>query len=423
MDFAFDAQTELLRQRLLRFMAAHVMPASAAFEHALSAGRHDMAILDPLKEAAKAEGLWNLFLPALADDEPGTRLSNVQYAPLAEIMGRVPWSSEVFNCSAPDTGNMELLHLFGSERQRAEWLRPLLRGEIRSTIGITEPEVASSDPTNLRTTIRMDGDAYVVDGHKWFNTGALHPNARFMIVMGVTDPREEADRHRRHSMIIVPFDTAGVSVGRNLPIMHHYAAEGHCEIRLEQVRVPVANLIGSEGEGFRLAQARLGPGRVHHCMRSIGQCELALEMMTERLLQRRAFGRRLADFANLQDWVAEGRMEIEQARLYVLRAAWMMDRFGNKEARIDVAAIKVVVARLQTRIMDRAMQAFGAAGLTDDTPLAGFWSWGRALRFIDGPDEVHLRSIARAEFEKAAKRPQPSGGTQGNSPSPVGRDP
>lgn len=404
MDFAYSPKVEALRQRLLAFMDDHVLPADPAFRRAAHEGRHAMEILEPLKVLARDAGLWNLFLPGLRDGEPGTRLSNLEYAPLAEIMGRIPWSAEIFNCSAPDTGNMELLHLFATPAQREEWLDPLLKGEIRSCIGITEPDVASSDPTNLRTTISRDGGDYVIQGRKWFTTGALHPNARFVIVMGLSDARPEAEPHNRHSMVIVPFDTAGVTIVRNLPIMRHLAPEGHCEVTFEAVRVPAANLVGEEGKGFALAQARLGPGRVHHCMRSIGQCELALELMAARALEREAFGRHLADYANIQDWIALSRMAIDQARLYVLKTAWLMDEKGNKAARAEVSAIKLVVSRLQTEVLDRAIQVFGAMGLTDDTPLAYLWSWGRALRFIDGPDEVHLRTVARAELKQAKGR-------------------
>ena len=263
---------------------------------------------------------------------------------------------------------------------------------------------ASSDPTNLKTTIRRDGDTFVVNGRKWFTTGALHPACRFAILMGVTDERPDADPHARHSMVIVPLDTPGVEIVRNLPIMGHLAPEGHCEVDFEDVRIPAANLLGEAGRGFALAQARLGPGRVHHCMRSIGQCELALELMADRAMAREAFGRPLADFANIQDWIALSRMQIDQARLYVLRTAWLMDRDGNKAARAEVSAIKLVVSRLQTEVLDRAIQVFGAMGLTDDTPLAHLWTWGRALRFVDGPDEVHLRTVARAELRRARHR-------------------
>jgi acyl-CoA dehydrogenase len=378
-----------------------VVPANVEYHREVEAGRYPMTLLDGLKARAKDEGLWNLFLPGLKDDEPGTRLTNLEYAPLAEIMGRIPWSSEVFNCSAPDTGNMEILHLFATPEQRQRWLVPLMSGEIRSCIGITEPGTASSDPTNLQTTIRREGDEYVINGRKWWTTGAIHPNAKFVIVMGLSDERAEADPHARHSMVIVPMDTPGLTVVRNVPILHHHAPEGHCEVTYEDVRVPVSNLLGEEGRGFALAQARLGPGRIHHCMRTIGQCEVAIELMCERALGRRAFGRNLADFANVQDWIAESRMEIDQARLLVLRAAWTMDRYGNKAARTDVSAIKVVAARVQTKVTDRAIQVFGAMGLSSDTPLAFLYTWGRALRFIDGPDEVHLRTVARAELKKA----------------------
>ncbi len=400
MDFAYSARVEELRSRLQAFMDAHVQPADAAWKHEVEAGRYPLALIDGLKEKAKSEGLWNLFLPALKPDEPGTRLSNLEYAPLAEIMGRIFWSSEVFNCNAPDTGNMEILHMFATPAQRERFLVPLMKGEIRSCVGITEPGVASSDPTNLQTTITRDGEDYVINGRKWWTTGALHPNVKFCIVMGLSDTRPEADPHKRHSMVIVPMDTPGVTVMRNLPLLNHHSPEGHTETDFDTVRVPAANMLGEEGAGFALAQARLGPGRIHHCMRTIGQCEVALELMVERALQRKAFGRHLSDYANVQDWIAEGRMEIDQARLLCLRAAWMMDKHGNKAARTEVSAIKVVATRLQTKIADRAIQVFGAAGLSNDTPLAFIYSWGRALRFIDGPDEVHLRTVARAEIKK-----------------------
>ena len=400
MDFSYSPRSEDLRTRLEAFMRSHIEPVAPAFQHAVETGRFPLEILDPIKAAAKRDGLWNLFLPALRDDEPGTRLTNLEYAPLAEIMGRVFWASEAFNCSAPDTGNMEILHMFATPAQREKWLTPLLDGDIRSCVGITEPDVASSDPTNLQTTIRRDGDQYVVNGRKWFTTGAMHPNARFCIVMGLSDERPGADPHARHSMIIVPLDAPGVEIIRNLPIMQHFTPEGHCEVSYSDVRVPAANILGDEGKGFAIAQARLGPGRIHHCMRSIGQCEAALDLMCARALERKAFGKALGDYANIQDWIAESRMEIDQARLYVLRAAWMMDMHGNKAARTEVSAIKVVVSRMQTRILDRAIQVFGAKGLTNDTPLAFLWTWGRALRFIDGPDEVHNRVVARAELRK-----------------------
>jgi acyl-CoA dehydrogenase len=400
MDFTYSPQVEALRGRMAGFLDAYVLPHNRAWAHATEAGRYPAEIMEPLKELARAEGLWNLFLPGLRDDEPGTRLTNGAFAPLAEQIGRLPWSAEVFNCSAPDTGNMELLHLFATAEQRARWLVPLLHGQIRSCFAMTEPDVASADATNLETRIRRDGDHYVINGRKWFTTGALHPNCRVSIVMGVTDADPDASPHARHSMVIVPMDTPGLTIVRNVPVLGHLAVEGHCELLYRDVRVPVANLLGEEGAGFALAQARLGPGRIHHCMRTIGQCELALDLMCERAIERRAFGRHLSDYANIQDWIALSRIEIDQARLLVLRAAALLDRDGNKAARIDVSAIKVVAARLQSRVVDRAVQVFGAMGLTNDTPLAGFLGWARALRFVDGPDEVHLRTIARAEIAR-----------------------
>jgi len=401
MDFEFSAEAQAMQDTLRRFMAREVLPVNDAWHRLAEAGTYPLEVIEPLKAKAKTAGLWNLFLPGLKPDEPGTRMSNLDYAPMAEIMGRLPWASEVFNCNAPDTGNIELLHLFASPEQAQRWLKPLLDGEIRSCFSMTEPDVASSDATNIRTSIRRDGDSYVINGRKWFITNAAHPNCRISIVLGVTDERSNADPHRRHSMVLVPMDTPGLTVVRNIPIMHHHSPDGHCELLFRDVRVPASNLLGEEGQGFKLAQARLGPGRVHHCMRTIGQCELALELMCERALERRTFGKHLAEFANVQDWIAQSRIEIDQARLLVLRAAWLMDRAGNAAARVDVSAIKVIAAQLQTRVVDRAMQVFGAMGLTPDVPLSYLWTWGRALRFIDGPDEVHLRTVARAELAKA----------------------
>jgi acyl-CoA dehydrogenase len=398
MDFAYSPKVEELRARLGAFMESRVVPEIGAWQREVEAGAWPPSMIEPLKAAAKAEGLWNLFLPALRDDEPGTRLANLEYAPLAEIMGRVYWASEVFNCSAPDTGNMELLHMFATPEQRERWLVPLLHGEIRSCFAMTEPDVASSDATNIRTRIARDGDHYVINGRKWFITNAADPRCKICILMGVTDP--EAEPHARHGMVLVPMDTAGVEVVRNLRVMHHTALEGHCEMRFADVRVPAANLLGEEGRGFALAQARLGPGRIHHCMRSIGQCELALELMCARAREREAFGRRLHEHGTVAEWIALSRMEIDQARLLVLRAAWLIDRHGNKAARTDVAMIKVMVPRLQTTVLSRAMQVYGAMGLTPDTPLAFLWTWGRALQFVDGPDEVHLRTVARHELRR-----------------------
>lgn len=401
MDFAYSQKTLDLRAMLCRFMEDLVLPNNDRWHREVEEGHYPLELLEELKANAKAAGLWNLFLPCLHDDEPGTRLTNLEYAPLAEIMGRVPWSAEVFNCSAPDTGNMEILHMFATPQQRDQWLKPLLDGQIRSVISITEPDVASSDPTNLRTSIRRNGSDYVINGRKWFNTGALHPLARMLIVLGVTDDDGSTPPHRRQSFVIVPMGTPGVEIVRNTPIMNHHAPEGHCEVMFRDVRVPVSNLLGEEGAGFAVAQARLGPGRIHHCMRTIGQCELALEMMSERVLERSAFGSKLAEYSNIQQDIARSRIEIDQARLLCLRAAWLMDMQGNKAASVDVSAIKIVAARLQVRVVDRAIQAFGAMGLSDHTPLADLWTWGRALRFIDGPDEVHLRVVARNELKKA----------------------
>ncbi|MGA1315623.1 MAG: acyl-CoA dehydrogenase family protein [Rubrivivax sp.] len=401
MDFDDSEESRLMQQTLRQFMHRHVLPAQPRWLELVDAGTYPLEVIEPLKTKAREAGLWNLFLPGLREDEPGTRLDNLAYAPLAEIMGRLPWASEVFNCNAPDTGNMELLHLFATPAQRERWLVPLLEGRIRSCFAMTEPDVASSDATNIRTTIRQEGDQWVINGRKWFTTGALHPNCAFAIVMGVSGDDEGGDAHRRHSMVIVPMGTPGFTVVRNVPIMHHHAPEGHCEVLFKDARVPLDHLLGDEGAGFALAQARLGPGRIHHCMRTIGQCELALEMLCERALERKAFGRHLSDYANIQDWIALSRVEIDQARLLVLRAAWLMDRQGNAAARVDVSAIKLVAASLQTRVLDRAIQVFGAMGLTPDTPLSYLWTWGRAMHFLDGPDEVHLRVVARQELARA----------------------
>jgi len=404
MDFGYSPRVQQLRRQLTDFMEDYVLPHNLQWHREVARGRYPLELIDDLKALAKWDGLWNLFLPALAEDEPGTRLSNLEYAPLAEIMGRLPWASEVFNCSAPDTGNMELLHLFANDMQRERWLKPLLEGEIRSCFAMSEPDVASSDATNIQTSIRRDGGEYVINGRKWFITGAAHPNCRVAIVLGVSDPNGEAEPHARHSMIMVPMDTPGLDVVRNIPIMQHHSPEGHCELVFRDCRVPVDHLLGEEGQGFAMAQARLGPGRIHHCMRTIGQCEVALELMRERALERRTFGKYLSEHANVADWIANCRLEIDQARLLVLQAAWQIDQHGAKSARTAVSAIKVVAARLQTRVVDRAIQVFGAMGLTPDTPLSYLWTWGRAMRFLDGPDEVHLRVVARNEFKQAKEQ-------------------
>ncbi len=400
MDFADSPRSQALQAQLRQFMADLVLPSLAEWHRWSDAGIYPLDLLADLKGRARALGLWNLFLPSLKAHQPGTCLSNLDYAPLAEIMGRVPWAAEVFNCSAPDSGTMELLQIAASPDQVQRWLNPLLAGEIRSCFAMSEPDTASSDPTQLTTRIQRDGDHWVLNGRKWFITGAAHPLCQLAVVLGVSED-DNAPEHARHSMLLVPMDTPGLLVERNIPVMDHQSLDGHCELVFRNVRVPVDAMLGEPGAGFALAQARLGPGRVHHAMRSIGQCELALELMCERALQRRAFGGRLSDFANVQDWIAESRVEIDQARLLVLRAAWVLDQSGSAAARTDVSAIKLVSSRLQTRVLDRAMQVFGAMSLSPDTPLARLWAWGRALRFLDGPDEVHLRSVARAELKRA----------------------
>jgi acyl-CoA dehydrogenase len=412
MDFAHSPRAQDLRQRLEAFMQRYVLPYNAAWHASVQAGVYPPPFLEDLKVLAREEGLWNLFLPTLRDDEPGTHLSNLDYAPLAECMGRLHWAPEVFNCSAPDTGNMELLHRFANAQQHTLWLQPLLSGDIRSAFAMSEPDVASSDPTNLQTTVRRDGDQLVLNGRKWFITGVAHPQCKLLIVMcrNALDADDAADSsaHHQHSMVLIPMDTPGVQVVRNIPVVHHQSPEGHCEILLRDVRVSADHLLGEWGAGFAMAQARLGPGRVHHCMRAIGQCELALALATERTLERQAFGKYLSDFSNVQDWIAESRMEIDQARLLVLQVAWMLDQEPGAiepgALRAQVAAIKVVAARLQSRVVDRAMQVFGAMGLSPDTPLAFFWTWGRALHLMDGPDEVHLRTVARHELAQARLR-------------------
>jgi acyl-CoA dehydrogenase len=400
MDFAPSPQAVAMQARLSRFMADLVLPSLPEWHRWSDAGVFPSDLIESLKAQAQSLGLWNLFLPSLRDDQPGTRLSNLDYAPLAEIMGQVPWSAEVFNCNAPDSGSMELLQIAATPAQTERWLNPLLRGEIRSCFAMSEPDTASSDPTQLQCRIVREGDEWVINGRKWFITGATHPLCRMVIVMGVSED-DNAPEHARHSMVMVPMDTPGLTVERNIPVMDHAALDGHGELVFRNVRVPLEAMLGERGAGFALAQARLGPGRVHHAMRSIGQCELALALMCERALERRAFGGRIADFANVQDWIAESRVEIDQARLLVLRAAWKLDTQGSAAARTDVAAIKLVSSRLQTRVLDRAMQVFGAMSLSPDTPLARLWAWGRALRFLDGPDEVHLRTVARAELKHA----------------------
>lgn len=395
MDFSYSVKVEGLRTQVQDFMDAHVIPRIPDWNREVAAGTFPPTFMEDLKSLARQQGLWNLFLPALRSEEPGTPLTNLEYAPLAEIMGRISWASEVFNCNAPDTGNMELLHMFASPQQYDQWLLPLLNGEIRSAFAMTEPHTASSDASNIQTRIEKDGNHYVITGRKWWITNAAHPHCRLLIVMGKTDP--SAETYRQQSMVLVPIDTPGVTVLRNLTVMNHHHPEGHCEIIFDGVRVPQENLLGEEGSGFALAQARLGPGRIHHCMRSIGAAELALEMMTRRSQERQTFGRFLHEHGTVAEWISRSRIEIEQARLLVLKTAWLIDERGAKAARKEISMIKALVPLLHTTVIDRAIQAFGAMGVSPDTPLADHWTWGRALRFADGPDEVHHRAVARME--------------------------
>lgn len=401
MEFTYSDRCNALRQQLTEFMEEHVIPRDRLWHKEVKAGQYPVSFMEDLKALARSQGLWILFLPSLRPDEPGQGLSNLDYAPLAEIMGRVFWSSEVFNCNAPDTGNMELLHMFATPEQYEAWLKPLLAGDIRSAFCMTEPDVASSDATNIQTSIRRDGDEYVINGRKWFITNAAHPNCKIMIVIGKTDP--EAEPHRQQSMVLVPRDTPGVTVVRNINILNHFSPDGHCEIRFENVRVPVENLLGTEGDGFMMAQARLGPGRIHHCMRSIGQTEVAFDLMCDRVRERKTFGRHLAERDTILEWIARSRVSIEQARLLVLKTAWMIDQGGAQSARKEISMIKTLIPQMQCEVTDRAIQAFGAMGLSPDTPLGDIFTWGRALRLIDGPDEVHLRSIGRMELKERGK--------------------
>ncbi len=400
MDFSYSPKVEALRQQLLDFMREHIVPRLGQYQSDVEQGIYPPLFIEDLKQLARSEGLWNLFLPSLKEDEPGTRLTNLEYAPLAEIMGRVPWMSEVFNCNAPDTGNMELLHMFATPDQRERWLKPLLEGTIRSAFCMTEPDVSSSDATNITTSIRREGDEYVINGRKWFITNAAHPRCTLFIVMGKTDIG--ADRHRQQSMILVPSDAPGVSIVRNIATLNHLDPEGHCEILFQNVRVPVEYLLGEEGDGFAMAQARLGPGRIHHCMRSIGAAELALEMMVVRSQERKTFGKYLHEHGSIGEWIARSRIGIEQARLLVLKAAWMIDEVGAKAARKEISMIKALVPDLYATVVDRAIQTFGAMGLTPDTPLAYHYTAARCLRFADGPDEVHLQTIAQLELKSGA---------------------
>ena len=412
MDFAHDARTEELRSELLEFMTSHVVPSERVFHDQLAAMDDPFAwstapVLGELRDAARARGLWNAFLPAAADEKGrGAGLTNLQYAPLAEITGRSgDLAPAALNCAAPDTGNMEVLTMFGTPAQQERWLEPLLEGRIRSAFAMTEPDVASSDATNIETSIRRDGDEYVIDGRKWWITGAMNPECEIFIVMGKTDP--EADRHRQQSMVLVPRDTPGLTVVRPMHVLGYddHQHGGHAELRFEGVRVPVENLIGEEGAGFAIAQARLGPGRIHHCMRAIGVAERAIELMCERVENRVAFGRPLSRQGVIREWIAESRIAVEQLRLLVLKTAWLMDTVGNRGAHTEIQAIKIATPKVVQEIVDRSIQAHGAGGLSQDFPLAESYAGIRTLRFADGPDEVHKNSLAKSELARqAAKR-------------------
>jgi acyl-CoA dehydrogenase len=399
MDFELSATCRELQERLLAFMDERVYPAEPVFQEQMAASgdpHHHPEVIEDLKVEARKRGLWNLFLPHRTEWTEG--LSNLDYAPLAEIMGRSPLASEACNCAAPDTGNMEILTMFGTQEQQERWLHPLLEGEIRSAFAMTEPAVASSDATNIACRIERDGDDYVITGHKWYISGAASHRCKVLIVMGKTDP--DGPPHRQQSMVLVPLDAPGVEVLRNMHVFGYADREGHCEIVFDQVRVPVSNLLGEEGGGFAIAQARLGPGRIHHCMRTIGAAERALELLCERALSRVAFGKTIAEQGAWEERIANARMSIDQARLYTLYTAWLMDTAGNKTARTEIAGIKVAVPEMALSIIDDAIQMFGAAGVSQDTPLARLYAGIRTLRIADGPDEVHRRTIARRELRK-----------------------
>ena len=403
MDFELSDRCKLLRERLLAFMDEHVYPAEAVYHEQLVASGDPHShppIMEELKAHARELGLWNLFLPHRNPELSAPGLSNLDYAPLAEIMGRSHIASEACNCAAPDTGNMEVLTLFGTPEQKDRWLAPLLEGDIRSAFAMTEPAVASSDATNIELRIERVGDEYVLNGRKWWISGTMRERCRIMIVMGKTDPG--APPYRQQSMVLVPRDTAGLTILRNLPVFGYVDQEGHAELLFDDVRVPASNLIGNEGDGFLISQARLGPGRIHHCMRAIGAAERALELMCVRAASRETFGQAVSERANVQDWIAESRVEIEMARLLTLKAAWLMDTVGNKYARTEIAAIKVAAPNVALRVVDRAIQVHGAAGICDDFPLAMMYAHLRTLRLADGPDEIHKRTIARQELRRLA---------------------
>ncbi|EGQ26870.1 acyl-CoA dehydrogenase [Mammaliicoccus sciuri] len=404
MNFSYSEKVVQLQEQVSQFMEDYIYPNEHVFRSQLVGQSNRWSAVPPiveeLKVNAKEQGLWNLFLP---DHEQGAGLTNLEYAPLCEIMGRSFLAPEIFNCSAPDTGNMEVLARYGSDEQKKQWLEPLLTGEIRSAFAMTEKEVASSDATNIESRIERDGDQYILSGRKWWTSGAGDPRCKVMIFMGKSNP--DAPKHEQQSMILVPMDAEGVTVKRMLPVFgYDDAPHGHAEIHFDNVRVPVTNMLWGEGKGFAIAQGRLGPGRIHHCMRLIGAAERAIELMCKRASERETFGRKIADHGVVQQWIAESRMDIEQARLLTLKAAYMMDTVGNKVAKAEIAMIKVVAPNMALRVIDRAIQAFGGAGVSDDFPLAYQYAGARTLRIADGPDEVHARQIARLELKKYRQR-------------------
>lgn len=402
MNFSFSDRSERLRKELLSFMDEHVYPAELVYAQQLSDAGSPHAhppVMEELKAEARGRGLWNLFLP---DAEHGAGLTNLEYAPLAEIMGRTKIAAEACNCNAPDTGNMEVLHEFGTPEQQERWLRPLLDGEIRSGFAMTEPDVASSDATNIAMRIERNGDQYVLNGRKWWTTGALHPNCQILVVMGKTDP--SAPTYQQQSMILCPLDANGVTVERSTTIFGYTEPEGHGLLTFEEVHVPASNILAGEGMGFLIAQARLGPGRIHHCMRAIGVAERALELMCERADHRETFGSPLSHYGNIRDWIAESRIQLEMARLLVLKTAWLMDTVGNQHARIEIAGIKFAVPEICQQVVDRAIQVHGGGGISDDFPLAYMYAGLRSLRLADGPDEVHKLSVARKELRRQRER-------------------